>query len=138
MQDYRAQLATNPQELEEILGPISDAGVDIFDASTRYFDIPAFEGSTLNLAGWAKKVTGKPTMTVGGIGLNKGFGGSMDKRTDSDSVNNLDLLLSRFEAGEFDLIGVGRSLLNDPAWIRKARAGEPFDVFDPKNLRRLT
>lgn len=138
MQDYRAQLATNPQELEEILGPIADAGVDLFDASTRYFDIPAFEGSRLNLAGWAQKVTGKPTMTVGGIGLNKAFGGSMDKRTESDSINNLDLLMNRFNAGEFDLIGVGRSLLNDPAWIRKARAGEPFEVFDPKNLRRLT
>jgi 2,4-dienoyl-CoA reductase-like NADH-dependent reductase (Old Yellow Enzyme family) len=138
MQDYRAQLATNPQELEEILGPIADAGVDIFDASTRYFDIPAFEGSTLNLAGWAKKITGKPTMTVGGVGLNKGFGASMDKRTDSDSVNNFDPLMNRFNAGEFDLIGVGRSLLNDPEWIRKARAGHAFDVFDPKNLRRLT
>lgn len=138
MQDYRAQLATNPKELEEILAPIAEAGVDLFDASTRYFDIPAFEGSTLNLAGWAQKVTGKPAMTVGGIGLNKGFGASMDKRNDSDSVNNLGLLMKRFEAGEFDLIGVGRSLLNDPAWIRKAREGQPFDVFDPDNLRRLT
>jgi 2,4-dienoyl-CoA reductase-like NADH-dependent reductase (Old Yellow Enzyme family) len=138
MQDYRAQLAANPKELGEILAPISDAGVDIFDASQRYFDVPAFEGSTLNLAGWAQKVTGKPTMTVGGVGLNKGFGGSMDKRNDSDSIDNFELLMNRFNAGEFDLVGVGRSLLNDAAWIRKARAGEAFDAFDPKNLRRLT
>jgi 2,4-dienoyl-CoA reductase-like NADH-dependent reductase (Old Yellow Enzyme family) len=137
MQDYRAQIATNPKELKEILTPIAEAGVDIFDASTRYFDIPAFEGSNLNLAGWAQKVTGKPTMVVGGIGLSKGFGASMDKRNEADSVNNLGLVMKRFEAGEFDLVGVGRSLLNDPEWIRKARAGRPFDAFDPGNLRRL-
>lgn len=138
MQDYRAQIAENPQQLEEILGPISDAGVDLFDASTRYFNVPTFEGSNLNLAGWARKVTGKPTMTVGGVGLNKGFGASMDKRTDADTVNNLDLLMERFDGGEFDLIGVGRSILNDPDWVRKAREGQPFEVFDPANLRRLT
>ncbi len=138
LQDYRAELAHTPKELEEILTPIAQAGVDAFDGSQRYFNTPVFEGSDLNLAGWARKVTGLPSMTVGGVGLNKGFGASTVKRTDSDSVNNLGLLMARFERGEFDLVGVGRSLLNDPDWIYKARAGEPFEVFDPANLRRLT
>ena len=71
-QDFRARLANTPQELEEILGPIADAGVDVFDASVRYFNRAEFEGSPLNLAGWARKVTGKLSMAVGGIGLNKG------------------------------------------------------------------
>src|SRR5207302_10585987 len=51
MQDYRAQLAVSPDELEGLLGPLADAGVDLFDASQRFFDTPIFEDSPLNLAG---------------------------------------------------------------------------------------
>ncbi|HZV11143.1 MAG TPA: 12-oxophytodienoate reductase, partial [Novosphingobium sp.] len=54
MQDYRAVLADTPAGLEALLGPLADAGVDLFDASQRYFDTPTFAGSALNLAGWAK------------------------------------------------------------------------------------
>jgi 2,4-dienoyl-CoA reductase-like NADH-dependent reductase (Old Yellow Enzyme family) len=52
-QDSRAKLANNPQELEEVLGPIADAGVDVFDASVRYFNRAASEtvvGMGLSLA----------------------------------------------------------------------------------------
>ena len=56
-----------------MLGPLADAGVDIFDASARYFNRAEFEGSPLNLAGWAKKVTGKLSMAVGGIGTASGY-----------------------------------------------------------------
>ena len=68
-QDYWAKLGQTPGELGEILNALADAGVDILDASIRGFDTPAFEGSDLNLAGWAKKLTGKISSTVGGIGL---------------------------------------------------------------------
>ncbi len=44
-QDFKAKLAHTPQELEEVLGPIADAGVDVFDGSIRYFDRAEFEGS---------------------------------------------------------------------------------------------
>ncbi len=46
-------------ELEAFLAPLTDAGVDIFDCSTRRFWEPEFEGSRLNLAGWTRKLTGK-------------------------------------------------------------------------------
>src|SRR6267154_4584804 len=46
-QDFRARLANTPQELEEILGPVAEAGVDVFDASVRYFNRAEFEGSSL-------------------------------------------------------------------------------------------
>jgi 2,4-dienoyl-CoA reductase-like NADH-dependent reductase (Old Yellow Enzyme family) len=134
-QDYDAKLAETPAELEAILGPIADAGVDIFDASTRYYDKPAFEGSPLTLAGWTKKVTGRPTMAVGGIGLNKElketFVGAIEV------VDNLADVARRIEDGEFDLAGVGRSLLADPAWAVKARAGEPLPPFNPAALGKL-
>jgi 2,4-dienoyl-CoA reductase-like NADH-dependent reductase (Old Yellow Enzyme family) len=137
MQDYNARLADTPDELGDILGPIADAGVDIFDGSQRYFDTPIFEDSPLNLGGWAKKLTGKIGMCVGGVGLDQG---KRDHHIDSgsDAADNLGKLIARFERGEFDLVGVGRSLLNDPAWLTKALRAEPFLPFDSANLQRLT
>ena len=138
MQDYRARLADTPEELAELLTPLADAGVDLFDASQRFFDTPIFSGSELNLAGWAKKLTGKASMTVGGIGLDKAKGPAKHIDDSQTSTNNLPRVVERFTQGEFDLVCVGRSLLNDPDWLRKARAGEDFLPFNPENLTRLT
>jgi 2,4-dienoyl-CoA reductase-like NADH-dependent reductase (Old Yellow Enzyme family) len=137
MQDYRSSLAETPDDLGILLGRLADAGVDLFDASQRYFNTPAFAGSTLNLAGWAKKLTGKPSMTVGGVCFEKSQGSARHIDDSQPSANNLPLVLERFEQGEFDLVGVGRAILNDPAWFIKARSGEPFLPFDPANLERL-
>ncbi len=137
LQDYRARLAASPAELEALLAPLADAGVDLFDGSQRYFDTPAFEGSDLNLAGWAKKLTGKASMTVGGVGLGKAQGTAKHIDDSQASTNNLPRLIERFERGEFDLVAVGRAVLNDADWFRKARAGAPFLPFDPENLKRL-
>jgi 2,4-dienoyl-CoA reductase-like NADH-dependent reductase (Old Yellow Enzyme family) len=133
-QDFRARLASSPQELEQLLCPLADAGVDVFDASVRYFDKPAFEGSQLNLAGWAKKVTGKCSMAVGGVGINKGM---FDGNSDVDTVDNLDRVMHRFDRGEFDLVGVGRALLGDPDWPRKVMHGGQVSAFDPETLKTL-
>ncbi len=135
-QDFKAKLARTPQELEQVLGPIADAGVDVFDGSIRYFARAEFEGSPLNLAGWAKKVTGKLAMTVGGIGLNKGMFDS-NKEGRAEASDNIPLLMERFNRGEFDLVGVGRSLLQDPQWTRKLRLGEPFIPFDQRSVESL-
>lgn len=137
MQDYRAVLAETPKALGDLLIPLADAGVDLFDASQRFFDTPAFPDSSLNLAGWAKILTGKASMTVGGIGLDKSRGSARHIDDSQASVNNLPRVIERFERGEFDLVAVGRSLLNDAKWFTKACAGEAFDPFDPENLKRL-
>ena len=135
-QDFKAKLARTPQELERVLGPIADAGVDVFDGSMRYFARPEFEGSVLNLAGWAKKVTGKLAMTVGGVGLSKGM---YDSKKDggAEAAHNIALVVERFIRGEFDLIGVGRSLLQDAHWTRKLRVGDSFEPFDERSLQSL-
>lgn len=137
MQDFRAVLAETPAALGELLGPLADASVDLFDASQRYFDTPSFAGSPLNLAGWAKKLTGKASMTVGGVALAKAKGKAQHIDSSQQSVNNLPLLIERFERGEFDLVAVGRAILNDPDWFGKAQRGEAFLPFDPANLERL-
>lgn len=138
MQDYRATIAQNPMELEALLGPLADAGVDIFDASQRYFDTPAFPNSPLNLAGWAKKITGKFAMAVGGVGLGKSQNSAQHIDASQSSINNLNPLLNRMRQDEFDLIAVGRSLLNDPDWFRKVTTGIDATPFNPENLNRLT
>jgi 2,4-dienoyl-CoA reductase-like NADH-dependent reductase (Old Yellow Enzyme family) len=135
-QDFRARLAETPQGLEAILGPLVDAGVDVLEPSTRYFNTPAFPGSDLSLAGWTKKLLGVHTGIVGGIGFNKGMYDTMTNRPMS-GTNNLPLLLARFERGEFDVATVGRALLHDPHWVAKAVKGEPFDMFNPRSLERL-
>jgi 2,4-dienoyl-CoA reductase-like NADH-dependent reductase (Old Yellow Enzyme family) len=121
-QDYTARLVETPQLLEEFLAPLSDAGVDIFHCSTRRYWEPEFEGSDLNLAGWTKKLIGKPTMTVGSVGLNGDFFGAFaGKGSDTRSIDDL---IERLDKGEFDLVAVGRALLQDPQWANKIHQGE--------------
>ncbi|MER5904553.1 NADH:flavin oxidoreductase [Streptomyces mirabilis] len=136
--NYDARLAETPEELEAILTPLAAAGVDAFHASTRRYWLPEFDGSDLNLAGWTKKLTGKPTITVGSVGLDgdfiKAFMG------ESSQVASLDNLLDRLERDEFDLVAVGRALLQDPEWAAKVLDGrlEELGSYDPKALSTLS
>ncbi len=134
-QDYDAELAHTPAELEQLLGPIADAGVDLFDTSTRRFDQAGFPGSDLTLAGWVKKITGKPCSAVGSAGLSKDLQSSF--AGDTVALNNLDLVAERVEAGEFDLIAAARSLLVDPDWVRKIRADGPLEPFSFEKFGEL-
>jgi 2,4-dienoyl-CoA reductase-like NADH-dependent reductase (Old Yellow Enzyme family) len=128
LQDYEAKLAQTPDELAIITDALVAAGVDIFDVSTRVFSAPAFAGSDIGLAGWVRKLSGKPVMTVGGIGFDKDLAASFAEPT--RAINNLDGVLRRFADGEFDLVALGRALLMDPAWVLKAQAGVAFEPFD--------
>lgn len=128
-QDYDARLAQTPEELERFLAPLVAAGVDVFHCSTRRFWLPEFEGSDLNLAGWTKKITGKPTMSVGSVGLDDDFIGSTGMAMGgSANVTGLDELVRRMANDEFDLIAVGRALLQDPQWLQKVRDGRLDEI----------
>jgi 2,4-dienoyl-CoA reductase-like NADH-dependent reductase (Old Yellow Enzyme family) len=122
LQDYDAKLATSPQELERFLQPLADAGVDAFHCSTRRFWEPEFSGSDLNLAGWTKKLTGKPAITVGSVTLNEDMMTSFGTKNTA-GVTGLDNLLERLDRGEFDVVAVGRSLIVNPAWPGIVRRG---------------
>lgn len=137
-QDFKARLAETPRQLEQILGPIADAGVDIFDGSQRYFDRAEFEGSPLNIAGWAKKVTGKAAQTVGGVGLASGVYDSRKDGASGAALENVYKVAARLEKGEFDLVGVGRAIMHDPAWTRRIRDGEELLPFDEHSRLELT
>jgi 2,4-dienoyl-CoA reductase-like NADH-dependent reductase (Old Yellow Enzyme family) len=128
---YQARIAASPQELEAILTLLADAGVDAFHCSTRRYWLPEFEGSDLNLAGWAKKLSGKATISVGSVGLDNEY---IDVfRGEQSGVTGIGGLLDRMERDEFDLVAVGRALLGDPDWVAKVLSGrigelEPFDA----------
>ncbi|MES4886541.1 NADH:flavin oxidoreductase [Streptomyces sp. NPDC096012] len=137
-QDYTARLAETPEELEAILTPLAAAGVDAFHASTRRYWLPEFEGSDLNLAGWTKKITGKPVITVGSVGLDGDFIGAF--QGEGSQVKAIDNLLDRLEADEFDLVAVGRALLQDPEWAAKVLS-DRFDeltAYDAAALKTLS
>ncbi|CAA0111074.1 NADH oxidase [Zhongshania aliphaticivorans] len=136
-QDYTARLTTTPEELAEFLTPLSDAGVDIFHCSQRRFWEPEFEGSDMNLAGWTKKITGKPTISVGSVGLDQEFLTSF--QGEGASVANIDNLLEKMNSNEFDLIAIGRSLLANPDWVNKVKAGQLDELkpFTQENISQL-
>ena len=127
-QDYSTKLANTPQEMEDWLLPLKEAGVDIFHCSQRRFWEPEFEGSDLNFAGWAKKVTGQPTITVGSVGL-KGdvMGAFAGQGTEKEELTEL---TKRLERGDFDLVAVGRAILQDPEWVIKIKEGKTEDISD--------
>jgi 2,4-dienoyl-CoA reductase-like NADH-dependent reductase (Old Yellow Enzyme family) len=136
--NYDARLAQTPEELEAILTPLAAAGVDVFHASTRRYWLPEFEGSDLNLAGWTKKLTGRPTITVGSVGLDgeflKAFAG------EGSATKGIDDLLDSLEREEYDMVAVGRALLQDPEWAAKVLAGRADELkpFDGAALKTLS
>jgi 2,4-dienoyl-CoA reductase-like NADH-dependent reductase (Old Yellow Enzyme family) len=125
-QDYEVKLAADPKAMEDWLKPLVDAGADIFHCSQRRFWEPEYEGSDLNFAGWAKKVTGAPTITVGSVGLSGEFIAAF--AGEGSQPASLDELLRRLDRGDFDLVGVGRALLQDPEWVLKVRDGREGEL----------
>ena len=72
----------------------------------------------------------------GGIGLDRGF---YDSRRDgrAGGSDNIELLMTRYLRGEFDLVAVGRALLNEPGWTHKLRQGHELPAFDEARLKEL-
>lgn len=129
-QDYKARLATSPQEMTDWLAPLVEAGVDILHCSQRRFwepEFPEIDGAEgLNFAGWAKKLTGAATISVGSVGLDSDFFGAFGGQGSGAAA--LDSLHARIEREEFDLIAVGRVLISDAHWVRKVHAGQTREL----------
>lgn len=127
-QDFAARSAATPEDFAAWLTPLVEAGIDIIHCSQRRFWEPAFDGSDLNAAGWAKKLTGKPTIAVGSVGLSGEFTAAYSGETSKPA--SLDRLVEMMERGDFDLIAVGRALLQDPEWANKVREGRTGELRD--------
>jgi 2,4-dienoyl-CoA reductase-like NADH-dependent reductase (Old Yellow Enzyme family) len=135
--DYNHKMAKNPEEMGKWLNLLADAGIDIFHCSQRRFWEPEFEGSDLNFAGWAKKLTGKASITVGSIGLSGEFMAAF--AGESSQPSSLDELLRRYDRGDFDLVAVGRPILADPEWTKKIKDGRTTELkgFSKEALAQL-
>ena len=127
-QDFKAKVAPTPDALEAWLTPLVTAGIDVFHCSQRRFWEAEFDGSALNFAGWTKKITGKPTISVGSVGLSGEFTAAYGGEVSTPA--SLDQLVARMQTNEFDLIAVGRALLQDPQWVRKIRDGREDELND--------
>ncbi|MFN3312142.1 MAG: NADH:flavin oxidoreductase [Hyphomonas sp.] len=140
-QDYGARLAETPDALEAFLKVFVDAGVDCLHVSQRRYwepEFPEIDGENgLNGAGWAKKLTGLPTITVGSVGLNGDFIYAFAGQ--GAGQRSMDDLEARLDRGEFDLVGVGRALLQDPEWALKVKEGRVAEIadYDAKALATL-
>jgi 2,4-dienoyl-CoA reductase-like NADH-dependent reductase (Old Yellow Enzyme family) len=142
--DYGARIAESPEELGVILRTLAAAGVSAFHPSTRRHWEPAFPDvaepadGRLGLAGWTRRLSGLPVITVGSVGLDNEFEVTWQEGGRSE-VRGLETLLEQFARGEFDLVAVGRVLLSDPAWVAKVRDGRtaeirPFSAEDRLSL----
>jgi 2,4-dienoyl-CoA reductase-like NADH-dependent reductase (Old Yellow Enzyme family) len=149
LQDYTARLVTTPDELSRFLAPLAAAGLDAFHCSTRRFWDPEFDGSDMNLAGWTKKLSGKPTITVGSVSLDVDFVVSLGRMpkpesgvpggTEESRAAEMERLTEMLARGDFDLVAVGRAMLADSSWAAKVRDGRfaELTAFSPDVLKTL-
>jgi 2,4-dienoyl-CoA reductase-like NADH-dependent reductase (Old Yellow Enzyme family) len=113
--------------------------VDIFHCSTRRFWEPEFpeEDSDMNLAGWTKKLSGKPTISVGSVSLSNDFITAF--RQAGAETTGIDKLIEMMDRGDFDLIAVGRALIANADWTEKVRRGKMDELrpYSPEALANL-
>ncbi|MBT2186065.1 12-oxophytodienoate reductase [Sphingobium sp. H33] len=135
--DFTATIANTPEELGLFLKLMSEAGADIFHASTRRFWEPAWEGSERTLAGWTRALSGKPTVAVGSVGLDRDVMASFTDEGEAVGTvpETVRQLKDAVATDQFDLLAIGRSLIGDPDWVRKLQHGEtgkirPFQKRD--------
>ena len=141
LSDYGFKMAKTPNEIADWLIPLVESGVDIIHCSQRRFweaEFPELDGENgLNFAGWTKKVTGTPTISVGSVGLDSDLISSFSGQ--SSAPSDLTHLTERMARGEFDMIAVGRAILNDPQWVSKIRENrlDELQAFSPSALAQL-
>jgi 2,4-dienoyl-CoA reductase-like NADH-dependent reductase (Old Yellow Enzyme family) len=79
-------------------------------------------------------------MSVGSVGLTEDFiSGTFASKKEAVEQSGIDELVERMSNHEFELIAVGRALLQDPAWLIKVQEGRIDDVeaFAKKSLTKL-
>jgi len=123
-QDYTARLATSPAELEQVLEPLVEAGVDIFHCSQRRYWQPEFPDSPFTLAGWTKAVTGKPAIIVGSVGLDRDLTSAGFAVGASALVADLGKLPGMLCQEQFDLVAVGRAMIANADWCHLVQGGK--------------
>ncbi|MCG2633522.1 MAG: 12-oxophytodienoate reductase [Gammaproteobacteria bacterium] len=124
--DFEWQTWANPDELECTVKRLVAAGVSLFHASSHRLNTPAFPwlhgANGRSLSSYIKEFSGCPTIAVGGVSYSatvfESLGGGTCAVTDPIDA------AAMIEAGDADLIAIGRALISNPDWCRKVEAGE--------------
>lgn len=129
IEDYQERKWAEPEDLGVWVRALAEAGADVLHVSTRDATAPGFEdpGAT-TLSGWARRLSGLPTMAVGKVSVTEPFFGEEEAPRVRDPGPALALL----ESGEADLLAVGRALIANPDWVEVVRDGDwrelrPYD-----------
>ncbi|MCX5435627.1 MULTISPECIES: 12-oxophytodienoate reductase [unclassified Streptomyces] len=135
--DYGARIAEHPDALGPFLARIQDAGADMFHVSTRRFDAVAWPelDARRSLASWVKTMTDLPVVAIGSVGLTTDLARDMFDNEDSELQVEDDIARVRLglEAGDFDLIGVGRAQIANNDFVNRVRSS---DFADMRNFRK--
>jgi 2,4-dienoyl-CoA reductase-like NADH-dependent reductase (Old Yellow Enzyme family) len=137
--DYDARIARTPAELGLIVETLADAGVDLFHCSSRRYWEPAFDTDRLSLAGWVRKLSGRPSIAVGSVTLGNDFKSTAGKVSALPAPHQIEDIERRLDAGEFDLIALGRALLANPDWVQLVQSGRASELkaFSKAHLETL-
>jgi len=135
---YEEVVFHDERELAGFLEPMVEAGVDLFHPSTRKWLSSAFPGGTETLAAATRRLSGKPVIAVGSIGVDVDITATaVGAKTKIASFENA---IEALERGEFDLLAVGRALLAEPRWASLVREGRlheatPYEKSLEEKLR---
>jgi 2,4-dienoyl-CoA reductase-like NADH-dependent reductase (Old Yellow Enzyme family) len=130
MSDYDARIAETPEDLGFILRALAGAGADFFDVSTRRFWLPGLPGHGESLAAWTRKLSGKPVIAVGSVGLDQPHQSKVYRTPDNVGAKVISIApaLEAMARGDFDLLAVARAILADPDWVEKVRRGAYAEI----------
>jgi 2,4-dienoyl-CoA reductase-like NADH-dependent reductase (Old Yellow Enzyme family) len=72
-------------------------------------------------------------IAVGSVGLDTAFRDEGPRKQISPAA--ADQVVAQFDAGEFDVIAIGRALLADPTWVNRLRddALDGFNGYEPES-----
>jgi len=126
--DFDARLVETPDELAEFVEPLVAAGLDAFHCSTRRYWEAAFPGSPRSFASWTRRLSGLPVIAVGSVTLDSEFKSDLGKVRAEVVTEDIDRVAAGIEAGDFDLIALGRTLLANPDWVHKVAAGRASEL----------
>jgi 2,4-dienoyl-CoA reductase-like NADH-dependent reductase (Old Yellow Enzyme family) len=127
--DYGAMVARDPEDLRGMVRLLRDAGVDLFNVSSRRFQKPEWPDSpqpAWSIAEWTRSFTDAKVMTTGSVGLNvEMFANLFDDKEPSELSARRDLeeLAARVARGTLDLVGVGRMHIANNDFVNKVRSG---------------
>ena len=134
--DFAALKWHSPAELAPWVECLRAAGVDLLHVSTRVATDIAFpDHGAGTLAGWARRLSGLPTIAVGGVSLRRDGEGSEAPLVVEDPGPAMALLAS----GEADMLAVGRMLIANLSWTHVVRDGDWRDLkpYDHGQLATL-